>query len=147
MTPEEVIEALRALKAQIPSVVPLTSAQRRAVSEQTRMSDDIIQSSINLIDLSDTISQAVGVPAEGVRQMVSEANRWMAVEGELRATLNGVAGANLIRRQRIAVISRQAYNLARQLARVPGHAILIPLVEKAKHLRKRATRRRRTAPE
>jgi hypothetical protein len=32
--------------------------------------------------------------------------------------LNGVAGANLIRRQRIAMIAGQAFNIGAQLARV-----------------------------
>ena len=145
LSPEQLVEALRALEAQIPSVVPMTPAQRRAVSEQTRVSDDVIQSSINLIDMSDTIAQAVGMPAADVREIVDEANRWMAVEGELRTALNGVAGANLIRRQRVAQITRQAYNLARHLVRLPGHDLLIPLVEHVKHLRKLASRRRRAA--
>ena len=76
--------------------------------------------------------------------MVADASRWTAVESELRAALSGVAGANLIRRQRIALITRQAYNLGRQLARVPGHDILVPHVEEVKRLRKLASRRRRT---
>ena len=143
LSPEQIVEALRALRAQIPSVVPLTSAQRRAVSEQTRFSNDMIQSSINLIGASDTLSQAVGMPAADVRKMVSETSRWTAVEAELRTALNGVAGANLVRRQRIALVTSQAYNLARHLVRVPGHEGLIPLVEEVRHLRKLARRGRR----
>jgi len=146
LSPEQIVEALRALEAQIPSVVPLTSAQRRAVSEQSRVSNEIVHASISLIGASDMISEAVGMPAADVRQMVAEANRWTAVEGELRAALNGVVGANLIRRQRIALITRQAYNLARHLARVPGHDILLPYVEEVKRLRKLASRQKR-APE
>src|SRR5260370_6083597 len=49
LTPEQVVKQLRALEAQIASVVPLTSAQRRAVSEQTRISNDVVLASINLI--------------------------------------------------------------------------------------------------
>jgi hypothetical protein len=143
LSPEQIVEALRALEAQIPFVAPLTFAQRRTVSEQTRISNDIIQSSINLIGASETISHAVGMPAADVRQMVAEADRWTAVESELRTALSGVAGANLVRRQRIALVSRLAYNLARQLARDPGHDALIPLVEQVKRLRKLASRRKR----
>jgi hypothetical protein len=146
MSPEQVVEALRAVEAQIPSVVPLTPAQRRTLSEQTRMSNDIILASINLIGASDMISRAVGVEAAEVRQMLGEASRWTAVEGELRAALNGVAGANLVRRQRIALIARHAYNLAQHLANLPGHDALIPLVEQVKRLRKLASRRKKPAP-
>ena len=147
LSPEQIVKALRELEAQIPSIVPLTPAQRRAVSDQTRVSNDIIQSSINLIGASETIAQAVGMPAADVRQLVAEASRWNAVESELRAALNGVAGANLVRRQRIALITRQAYNLARHLARVPGHDVLVPHVEEVKRLRKLASRSRKRAPE
>jgi len=42
-----------------------------------------------------------------VRQLFDEANRWTAVEDELRGMLNGVAGANLIRRQRVALVTRR----------------------------------------
>jgi hypothetical protein len=39
--------------------------------------------------------------------------------------LNGVAGANLVRRQRIALIAGQAFNIGTQLARDPANAVLV----------------------
>ena len=80
-----------------------------------------------------------------MRQLYDEANRWTAVEDELRAMLSGVAGANLIRRQRIALIAGQAFNIGAQLARDPAHAVLVPHVQEVKRL-KSFKRRKKAAP-
>jgi len=53
-----------------------------------------------------------------VHQLCDEANRWTAVEDEPRTMRNGVSGTNLIRRQRIALITAQAY-ICSQIARDP----------------------------
>jgi hypothetical protein len=81
--------------------------------------------------------------------MVADANRWTSAENELRAMLNGVTGGNLIRRQKIALIAKQAYGFGRQLARDPENALLVPHVAEVKRLRAIARRRRPTpqAPE
>jgi hypothetical protein len=102
VTCEAVVEQLRAVLTQIGEVAPLTTAQRRTLRGRIRTSNPILQASINVIGALDNVSQAVGQPADGVRQLYDEANRWTAVEDELRMMLNGVSGANLIRRQRIA---------------------------------------------
>ncbi|HWS72745.1 MAG TPA: hypothetical protein VN605_11550 [Thermoanaerobaculia bacterium] len=144
LTPEEVVEGLRALRTRIGDVTPLTRAQRRLLRSQVRTSNPVLQASINVIGALDTIAQAVGMPAAEVRQMHDEANRWTAVEDELRTLLNGVAGANLIRRQRISLVATQAASIGSQLARSPAHAVLVPHVQELKRL-KSFTRRRKTA--
>ncbi|HXA17250.1 MAG TPA: hypothetical protein VN380_09675 [Thermoanaerobaculia bacterium] len=79
-----------------------------------------------------------------MRQLYDEANRWTAAEDELRSMLNGVAGANLIRRQRIAIVAG-AYSIGTQLARDPAHAVLVPHVLEVKRL-KSFSRRKKAAP-
>ena len=59
--------------------------------------------------------------------------------------LNGVAGANLIRRERIALIAGQAFNIGTQLARDPANAVLVPHLEEVKRL-KSIKRRKHAAP-
>ena len=145
ITPEAVVEQLRAMRAQIGEVTPLTAEQRRLLQSRTRTSNPILQASINVIGALDIVSQAVGQPAAEVRQRYDEANRWTAVEDELRAMLNGVAGANLIRRQRVAVIAAQASTISSMLARDPAHAVLVPHVQEIRRL-KRFTRRKKAAP-
>jgi hypothetical protein len=135
LTPEAVVEGLRAMRAQIAEVTPLTNAQRIVLRSHTRTSGPILQASINVIDALDLVSEAVGRPADDVRQMVIEATRWSAVEDEFRTMLSGIAGANLIRRQRIALIASQAFSIGAQLARVPAHAILVPHVQEIRRLK------------
>jgi hypothetical protein len=143
LEPEQVVDQLRTLRSQIAEVSPLTPEQRRVLRQQAALPDSVISASINVIGASDTITSAVGAPAGGVRVMVADADRWDAVENELKATLAGVAGANLIRRQKIAVIAAQAYGIGKQLARVPQNADLVPHVAEVKHQRTLARRKKR----
>jgi hypothetical protein len=76
--------------------------------------------------------------------LCDEANRWTAVEDELRTMLNGVSGANLIRRQRIALITAQAYT-GPQLSRDPANAVLVPHLREIKLLNR--MQRRKKAPQ
>ena len=145
MTPEQVVDALRAIRAQIGEVTPLTAAQRKLLRRQANTPNPILQASINVIGALDSIAQAVGLPAAEVREMHEEANRWTAVEDELRTLLNGVAGANLVRRQRISLIATQAATIGSTLARSPVHAVLLPHVQEVKRL-KSFTRRKKAAP-
>ena len=142
LSPEAVVEQLRATRAQIGEVAPLTTAQAKVLRRQVRTSNPILQASINVIGALDNVSQAVGQPADGMRQLYDEANRWTAVEDELRGMLNGVSGANLIRRQRIALVAGQAYTIGSQLARDPANAVLVPHVQEIKRLKSFARRKK-----
>ena len=144
LSPEVVVEQLRVMRGQIGEVSPLTPAQRKTLRDQTRTSNPILQASINVIGALDNVAQAVGQPAGDVRQMYDEANRWTAVEDELKAMLNGVSGANLIRRQRVALVAAQAFTIGTQLARDPANAVLVPHVQEIKRL-KSFTRRKKAA--
>ena len=135
LTASAVVEQLRLLRAQIGEVAPLTSEQRAALRNSTRTSNPILQASINVIGALENVSQALGQPADDVRELYEEANRWTSVEDELRTMLNGVAGANLIRRKRVALIAAQAYTIGAQLARDPAHAVLVPHVQEIKRLK------------
>jgi hypothetical protein len=59
--------------------------------------------------------------------------------------LNGITGANLIRRQRLAFIIERAYGVGSQLALDPEHAGLVPHVQEIKRLRK-LQRRKKPSP-
>jgi hypothetical protein len=146
LTPEQFVEQLRVLRAQVIDVAPLTVGQRKLLRNQATLSGAVVQASINVIGASELITQAIGQPAGDVRQLVDESNRWTAAEDELRTMLNGIAGANLIRRQKIAVIAGHAYGLGRQLARDPENAVLVPHVAEVKRLRSLA-RRKKPAPQ
>ncbi len=144
LAPEAVVDQLRAINAQIGEVTPLTAAQRKVLHGRLRTPNPILQASINVIGVLDIVEQAVGQPAADVRQLYDESNRWTAVEDELRTMLNGVAGANLLRRQRVELIAARAYGIGTQLARDPAHAVLVPHVQEIKRL-KSFSRRKKAA--
>jgi hypothetical protein len=105
----------------------------------------VLQASINVLGALDSITQVIGTAPADVRQMYDEANRWTAVEDELRTMLNGVSSSNLIRRQQISLVATQAATIGAQLARDPANAILVPHVQEIKRL-KSSTRRKKAAP-
>lgn len=144
LTPEAVIEQLRTMRSQIEEVAPLSKAQRKALKERLRnQTTQVVAASINVIGVLDNVSQAIGQPLDEVRQVQDEALRWDAVAEEARAFLNGLEGANLVRRQRLALIGKQAYSIGTQLALDPANAVLVPHVEEVKRL-KSVSRRKKT---
>jgi hypothetical protein len=144
-TPEEAVEQIRALRARIPDILPLTAEKRRQLRSLSKVPDPVVQASINAIGLSNAVSQGVGLPAADARQMVEEANRWTAVEDELRITLNGVAGGNLSRRRQIALLVSRAYGFGRQVVRVPENEALASHLDEIRRMRKVSSRRKRTS--
>ena len=146
LTPEAVIEQLRAMRSQIEAVAPLSKEQRALLKTRLRTQPTpVVNASINVMGVVDSVSQAIGQPLDDVRQVQNEALRWDAVIEEARAFLTGLEGANLVRRQHLAVIGRQAYAIGTQLALDPANAVLVPHVEEVKRL-KVASRRKKTAP-
>ena len=144
MTPEEVIAQLRTIRSQIDDVAPLSKQQRKLAQQRIRVQPKpIVEASINVIGVLDNVSQAIGQPLDEVRQLQDDSLRWDAVADEARAFLRGIEGANLIRRQRLALIGMQAYQIGTQLAKDPDKAVLLPHVEEVKRL-KGISRRRKT---
>jgi hypothetical protein len=144
LTPEEIMDQLRAISARMGELAPMSAAQRKALRGRLRTPDPILSASISVLDVHDNVTLAVGQPGEGVRSLQMEAILWGAVEAQLRTMLNSVSGANLLRRLRIDLIAAQAYAIGSQLARDPANAVLLPQVEEVKHLKK-VSRRRKAA--
>jgi hypothetical protein len=119
LTPDQAIEQLRALRAQMPNVEPLTDQERKLARAQARLglSAEAIQASINVIGATDAVAQGVEMPLESAQQFVDETSRWTTVEAELKQFLGGVADANLIRRKRLGILAAKAYGIAKQVAR------------------------------
>ena len=148
LTPQEVVDQLQAMRARIADVTPLTAAQKEAVRGLTRtVTNEILQAAIGAIGSAELVSQAVGQQPDDVRALYDESNRWSQAEGELRTMLNGIAGANLIRRQRLALIIKQAYGVSAQLANDPAHVELVSPVEEIKRLKRLARGKKKPAPQ
>ncbi|HEY0139734.1 MAG TPA: hypothetical protein VGF48_02500 [Thermoanaerobaculia bacterium] len=143
LDPEAIVEQIRLLRSQMEEVTPLTPAQRRILREQSRkQSDAVLAGTMNVLGALDNVALALGLQPEEVRQLQADWNRWNAVAGELRALLNGVDGANLVRRQRLSLISAQAYSIGAQLARDPAHSVLVPHIQEVKRLKSFSKRRK-----
>ena len=143
LTPEAVVEQFRSMRSQIDEVAPLTKEQRKQLKMRLRFQPaPVVNASINVLGVIDNVSQAIGQPLDEVRQQQDEALRWDAVIDEARAFLKGIEGANLVRRQRLALIGTQAYTIGTTLAKDPANAVLVPHVEEVKRLKVAARRKK-----
>jgi hypothetical protein len=144
LTPDAAIAQLRTMSSQIEDIAPLSKEQRKLVRQRLRrQTKPVVEASINVLGVLDNVSQAIGQPLDEVRQLQDDSLRWDAVAEEARAFLKGIEGANLNRRQRLALIGTQAYTIGSQLAKDPANAVLVPHVEEVKRL-KAASRRKKT---
>ncbi len=144
LSPEAVIGQVRTMRSQIEDVAPLSQQQRRQIKQRLRFQPaGVVEAAINVIGVLDNVSQAIGEPLNDVRQLQDDTIRWEAVADEVRAFLNGIEGANLNRRQQLALIGMQAYSIGTQLAKAPAMAVLVPHVEEVKRL-KAVSRRKKT---
>jgi hypothetical protein len=147
LTPEAVVAQLRAVRDQLPEITPLTPQQRTTMRKRAgQIPPEVLQASISVIGASDDVSSAIKQPSGDVNALQDEMNRWAAVENELKALWNGVSGANLARRYRLAVIAEQAYGIGTQLAKDPANVLLVPHVQEVKRLKKAANRRKPQQP-
>ena len=144
LTADAAIALLRSIRSQIEDVAPLSKEQRKLVRRRLRKQPKpVVEASINVLGVLDNVSQAIGQPLDEVRQLQDDSLRWDALADEARAFLKGIEGANLNRRQRLALIATQAYTIGSQLAKDPAKAVLVPHVEEVKRL-KGVSRRRKT---
>ena len=148
---EEMLDAqqasteLRALQQRIPQVPALSKKERKAIWQRGDVSIAVTQASISIMDTNETVVEALKMPAEDVRSMVLEADFWDGFIIELRGLLEGVSDANLLRRERIAILTAQAYNIARQLVRDPEHDGLQEHIAEVRRLKRLGRRKRRAA--
>jgi chemotaxis regulatin CheY-phosphate phosphatase CheZ len=148
LTPEAVVEQLRAIRSQIAEVTPLTPDQRRQLRYLAAMPREVVESTINLMDFSAPVQQVLGKPSSDVRDLQQTTSRWSAVEDELNSLYEAISGANFVRRHQLALITAQAYSIGAQLVRDPANAELLPHVREIKKLRTLAAgRKKASAPQ
>ena len=146
LTPENILDQLRSMRSQMDEVVPLDKTQRQQLKQRARRQPaNVVELSIGVISKSGTVAQAVGQPTDDVLQLQTDVGRWALVAAELRAFFQGVEGANLVRRERLAFIASQAYSFGSQLVRDPANAELVPQVEEIKRLKSIARRKKSAA--
>lgn len=147
LTPDQIIDQVRALRTSVPEVAALTARERRlATAATTRLSPEVLQAQIDFLGESDVVQSAVEHGPDEVRQMIADDERWAGVERELKILLDGISGANLRRRQKLHAVASQAYSIGTSLSRTPLHAELAGRVKEVRRMR-RALRRKKASPE
>ena len=122
LSPEQVVQQLRALREQIPlpdALPALPAARRRRLAH---VSARFIDAAINAAGASLEVSTALGRTDEELRQENDAGARWTAVIDEVRTLLQTLIDANLVRRQRTGLAALQTYKICQQLARDDVHA-------------------------
>jgi hypothetical protein len=142
-TAEEALEQVRILRARIPDFVQLPNDRAtRNLRRKSRLNPEFAHGAFGALGASETVQSAIGNTPEELFQAEEESTRWGIVEGELSALLSGVAAGNVVRRERIAEVALQAYNVSTQLVKQEAHSDLLPHVARMKRLPKYGTRRR-----
>src|SRR5258708_2509044 len=144
---DTLVAQLRAMRALVPEYTQLPVPEKKAIVVVAKATDpDFVQSAINSIGASSNVQQAVGSTPEQVRQDTIDALSWTAVEEEARSFLNGIVGANLVRRYRIGKTALAAYSIATRLVQQqPDHSDLLPHVETMKRLNRFGKKRAKPA--
>ena len=140
LTPEAVVEQLRAIRSQVAQVTPLTPDQRRQLRYLATTPPEVVDRTINMMDFAEPVQQVLGKPSSDVRDLHQTTLRWNAVEDELNSLYEAISGANFVRRHQLALITAQAYSIGTQLVRDPANAELLPHVREIKRLRAAARR-------
>lgn len=142
LTPEQVIDQLRALRKQIPEFVQLPNG--RELKEMRRLANVNVafsREAVSAVGASEVVQNVIGNTPDELHQAEDEVARWTPVESELRSMLRGVSAAILVRRHRLGQAAIQTYNVSRQLVRQEDHADLLPHVETMRRLPKYGRRR------
>lgn len=144
LTPEGVVEYLRALRTQVPQYGQLET-QSLAMLKNANVDANFVQATANVAGVSPLVQQAIGSTPESLHQEAEETRRWTVVEDEVRALLKGITNANRLRRHRIGTTALRGYAVARELARIPEHADLLPHVATMRKMNKFSRVRRKVA--
>jgi hypothetical protein len=137
-------EQVRILRERIPEFVQLPNDRvTRNMRRQSRLNPEFAQEAFGAVGASETVQSAIGNTPEDLLRAEDDSKRWGIVEAELSALLSGVAAGNVVRRQRIAEVALQAYNVSTQVVKHEAHSGLLPHVERMKRLPKYGSRRSR----
>ena len=136
LTPEEVVQQVRAMRAQISEeVTPMSPDRRRDLRDRTKRTRPTVEAAVSALGMSEKVSVAIGRSASDVKGLIQAADRWGVVESDLASLLNGISSANLARRFQLGLIADQVFAVTKQLIRSPENADLLPIFNEMKRLR------------
>ena len=132
LTPEAVIEQLRAMIPSLPGYVQLPKATARARRAAANVDAQFIESAMAAIDASDQVRSAVVTASEDLRTDIDQASRWTAVRDVVREILKGLDAAVLTRKYRVGFTALQTYGVAKMVARSENQAHLLTHIDSMK---------------
>ena len=128
VTPESVVEQLRALRSQVPHYGQLTVSTARSLGPVSSIDPEFAQAAIHSVGASPTVQATVGQSAEELQAAGEAAARWSMVRDELKATLDGVTSAVLRMKHTLGQSLLLTYAVSKKLVKMPQHADLLPHV-------------------
>ena len=147
-TPEEISAQLKAItelvKADLEMFDPGT---RKVMRDASRVSEEIIQRTVHVVDATDIIAKAIGMSADQLSALIQLSNRWSEAEAELRKLLTGVLGAKLARRHQVAKLVGRIFMIASQLAKDDAYPDCRVYVEEVKRMKSYERRKRKKTSE
>jgi hypothetical protein len=144
--PATLIAQVRAMREVIPDYTHLPVPARQSLRAVASTDPDFVRASINSVSESPNVQQALGRTPEDLRQDLADVLSWTDLEDEVRALLDGVAAANLVRRNRVGEAALATYAIARRLVRDKQHANLLPHVATMKQLNRFGVKRVKATP-
>jgi hypothetical protein len=147
LTPEVFVEQMRSMRQQVPEYTQLPVPSAKSMRAAAHVNSDFVQATINAAGASLPVQGMLGKTADELRQQAADATLWAVVEDELKATLQGVASANLIRRHRVGIAALQTYGFCRQAVRTKEHLDLLPHVAEMKRLNRSGRKRKAVPPQ
>ena len=148
LTPEEVIDQVRAMRDRIPEFAPLSKQQQTDnMKRLARLNPAFTREAIGAVGDSVVVQTVIGNTPDELVQAEDDMTRWSLAESEVRSLLHGMTAGNLVRRQRIAQAALEAYNVCSRLVKREEHAHLVARVEHMRRLPRFGRRRTRAAAE
>jgi hypothetical protein len=147
VTPEQVVEQLRAIRASLTDLSSVDAAEKKRLSRRRKLSGDVLQAQIDLMAVSDEIPAVLGTPTESVQGLNETLGEWSAVEDEVRIILDTVETHNLVTRHELQSLTSRATNMGVQLARDPQKVSVFGTHLQEIRRLKRLGRRKKVTPQ
>jgi len=148
VTPESVVEQLRALRAQIPNYEQLPVSTAQTLRSVSNLHPEFTQSAIHAVSASPTVEATVGQSADDLQAAAEMASRWSMVRDELKVTLDGVTSAVLTMKHNLGLSVLLTYTVCKKLVKSgPQHAGLLPHVDLMRKANRFGRTRKSSSPQ
>src|SRR4051794_9220289 len=146
VTPESVVESVRALRAQIPNYVQLPIPTVRTLVSVSSLNPEFTQAAIHAVGASQTVQATVGQTAEELQAAVETTARWTMVRDELKATLDGVNSAVLTMKHSLGQSILLTSTVRKNRVKVPRQAHRHPHVPRLRKTNRLGRSRKTQTP-